>query len=483
MEYKEAIAILCDIETNVAVEKLSYRGLAMWPLVRLALWRRMASGVVTVAEDAPSRWDRLQNQVRLALTPTRRNYSQADAVFLVAEGERRYGEIGGKQVSPFADSLREDAEKIGLRSVTLDTSGVADPYGDPVRLDSDMARVTLPRKLRRRLLGRSPGRIEGFAALDDYLRAHPVTLCEDAVSGEADYILDLKVLFSRILEQVKPKAVFFPCYYQPNSMACILAARERGIRTLDIQHGQQGDYHGMYANWTKPPRGGYELLPDIFWCWGEQSAERVNSWSRPVWPMHKGIVGGNPWMARQIAMPGPADQEAALDAVLKPGMTHVLLALQPVEDALPQTVLDAIAVSPDVQWLVRLHPMMRGGREKEIWSQLEATGNRNIEMTVASSVLLASILRRVDFVVTLWSSVAYEALLFGAHPVIAHANGLKTFGAYIDKGLFSHAASGEQILAAIRRSKASYSFQEDAPYIETRLSVIEDRLRDVTGHA
>ena len=89
----------------------------------------------------------------------------------------------------------------------------------------------------------------------------------------------------------------------------------------------------------------------------------------------------------------------------------------------------------------------------------------------------------MDFVVTLWSSVAYEALLFGAHPVIAHANGLKTFSAYIDKGLFSYAASGEQVLAAIRRGKAHYDFQEDVPYIETRLLVIEDRLRDVIAHA
>ena len=387
MEYEEATAILCDIEANVAIEKLSYRGLAMWPLARLALWRQMAGGVVTVLEAAPSRLGKMFGQVRLALAPLRRDYPRADAMFLVAEGERRYGEICGRRVSPFADSLREDAEQIGLRTITLDTSGVADPYGDPVRLDGATTRVALARKLRRRLLGPGPGRISGFVALTEYLRrVHPVlTLREDAVVDEAGYILDLKVLFGRILERVKPKAVFFPCYYQANSMACILAARGRGIRTVDIQHGQQGDYHGMYANWNKPPSGGYQLLPDIFWCWGEQSAERINRWSRPVWPTHKGIVGGNPWMVRQIAMPGPADQEAALDAVLKPGLAKVLLALQPVEDALPPTVVDAIAASPNVQWLVRLHPMMRGGREAEIRTRLEATGNRNIEMTVASS--------------------------------------------------------------------------------------------------
>jgi hypothetical protein len=480
MEYKEATAILCDIEANVAVERLRYRGLAMWPLARLALWRQFAGGVVTVAEAAPSRWQNLLSQLRLAMTPSQRDYPRADAMFLVAEDERRYGEIDGKRISPFVDSLREDAERIGLRSVTFDSSGVADTYGAPLRLDRDTARVALMHKLHARLA--APGHIAGFAALKEYLgRAHPaVALDEAAIATEADYILKLKVLFARILEGVSPKAVFFTCYYQPNSMACILAARERGIRAVDIQHGQQGDDHGMYANWSKPPRGGYELLPDIFWCWGEQSAERINRWSRPVWPVHKGVVGGNPWMARQIAMPGPADQEAALDAVLKPGATKVLLALQPIEDALPQGMLDAIAASSDVQWLVRLHPMMRGGREAEIRDRLRATGNRNIEMEVASSVLLASILRRMDFVVTLWSSVAYEALLFGAHPVIAHPNGLKTFGAYIDNGLFSFAASGPEILDIVKRDKASFSFHEDAPYIETRSGVITEKLKEMT---
>ncbi len=436
-----------------------------------------------MAEAAPSRWQNLLSQARLAMTPSQRDYPRADAMFLVAEGERGYGEIDGKRVSPFADSLREDAERIGLRSVTFDTSGVEDPYGDPFRLAPDTARIGLAHKLRARLA--PPGRIAGFAALKDYLaRVHPgIALDEAAIAGEAVYILKLKALFARILDRVSPKAVFFPCYYQANCMACILAARERGIRSVDIQHGQQGDYHGMYANWTKPPRGGYELLPDIFWCWGEQSAERINRWSRPVWPAHKGVVGGNPWMARQIAMPGPADQEAALDAVLKPGATKVLLALQPIEDALPQGVRDAIAASPDMQWLVRLHPMMRGGREAEIRKLLEATGNRNIEMTVASSVLLASILRRMDFVVTLWSSVAYEALLFGAHPVITHLNGLQTFGAYIEKGLFSYAPAGADILAVIRSGKASFSFQEDAPYIETRRTLIARQLAAIVGPA
>src|SRR5580698_8060075 len=133
MEYKEATAILCDIEAHVAVEQLSYRGLAMWPLARLALWRQLAGGVVTVSEAAPSRWQSLMNQARLALTPSRRAHAKADVMFLVAEGER-HGEIGGKRASPFADSLREDAERIGLRSVTFDTSGVADLYGDPIRL-------------------------------------------------------------------------------------------------------------------------------------------------------------------------------------------------------------------------------------------------------------------------------------------------------------------------------------------------------------
>jgi hypothetical protein len=298
--------------------------------------------------------------------------------------------------------------------------------------------------------------------------------------AEADTILARKKLLRRVLKRVAPKAVFFTCYYQANSMAAILAARELGIRSVDVQHGQQGDYHGMYAGWNPPP-GGYELLPDLFWCWGAQSAERINRWSRSVCPAHKGIVGGNPWMSRQIHGQSTADEGSDLHTLLAPGQKHVLLALQPIQNPLPDMIVAAIAASPpNVRWLVRLHPMMRGAREEEIRARLAETGHPNVELDLSSSLPLAVLLRRMDFVITLWSSVAYEALLFGAHPIIAHENGHKAFQSYIDNGLFSYANSPDDILRTLHRDRSEFNFREDVPYIETHENVIREQLLELT---
>ena len=87
------------------------------------------------------------------------------------------------------------------------------------------------------------------------------------------------------------------------------------------------------------------------------------------------------------------------------------------------------------------------------------------------------LLKRVEFVFTLFSSVAYEALLFGARPVILHENGLNSFKSYIDRDLFGYCGTTEEILALLGRGKPDKAAGEEIPYIETREDVIFGALR------
>jgi len=481
MKYKEATAILCDIEQHVAVERLRHDGLDIWPLLRLVLWRQLGGGAPAMPPRPAARmagiFEKLALAARALLRP-KSAYPKAEAVFFIANDERS-AMVAGKAMSPFGDSLKDYAGKIGISALTLDASRTASPYGAPFSVRPEIALAFFRARLRRVTAASLVSAIPGFDELDGYIRRSYPHLQLDRVQllEELRLIGTLKRSFLRVLKAVSPKSVFLACYYHPAAMGLILACRALGIRSIEVQHGQQGDYHGMYASWTKAEPGGYALMPDNFWCWGQQSADRINRWSRPSWPAQMAIVGGNPWMAQQIHQLGPPDEEAELDALFVPGMTHVLLALQPVEDAIAASIQQAIALSPpDTRWLIRLHPKMRAGSKAEILGRLRAMATRNVEIELSSSLPLAGLLKRTDFVITLWSSVAYEALLFGAHPVIAHENGLKSFQSYIDRGLFSYADSKEAILEVLRKGRPR-KVGEDSPYIETREDVIFEMLR------
>ena len=254
MGYEEATAVLCDIERNVDVTRLRHDGLDIWPLVRLMLWQQLAGGAA--GPGIPPSWisklRRKFQQLRLAaraILRVGRNYLKADLVFFIS-GDERSAVIDGKAMSPFADSLKDYAGKFGIRSVTLDSSRVASPYGAPVSVAPEIALAFF-----RARFSQPRGANAALPELDElerYLRqTHPhLHLNRTQLVEELRLIGALKPVFMRMLKAIGPTAAFFVCFYHPVTMGFTLACRALGIRSIDVQHGQQGDYHGMYANWT-----------------------------------------------------------------------------------------------------------------------------------------------------------------------------------------------------------------------------------------
>ena len=94
----------------------------------------------------------------------------------------------------------------------------------------------------------------------------------------------------------KLKEVFFYPWYASNSMGIILALKEKGIKTIDIQHGEQGNYQAMYTHWKKTPKKGFELLPDYFYCWNKKTIIRHYKYSDANFKKkHKSILFKENW--------------------------------------------------------------------------------------------------------------------------------------------------------------------------------------------
>ena len=169
--------------------------------------------------------------------------------------------------------------------------------------------------------------------------------------------------FEKMFKAIGAKAVFFVCYYYMMPMAIINACKKLGIVSVDIQHGKQGKYHGMYSYWTNIPSGGYELLPNYFWCWGRESKNNIEKSRQNSVDNHWSIVGGNRWLATWLE--GKSDIfenniAQNFNEILSDKRKKILVSLQLFNETipLPEHVIETMRHSPsNWLWLLRLHPL------------------------------------------------------------------------------------------------------------------------------
>lgn len=280
-------------------------------------------------------------------------------------------------------------------------------------------------------------------------------------------------LFTALFKKLKPEFVFYKCYYEHDAAGLTLAAREAGIKTVDIQHGKQGEFHPMYSHFTAIPDGGYQLLPDYFWSWGEKSAQNITDSRGRKSALHIPVVGGNLWMAQwKDSIPASFDKESErVPERWNAASKRVLFTLQPLDEheMVPDAVKQAIFQSPhDWLWLIRRHPLQKVSDARI----LELLGNPSpgrVDITAASALPLFQVLKYADHHVTQWSSVIFESDNFGIKSSVAGSKGASIYESYIADGTFRYAENGAQLLSAVSGARSE---TDSIPYIETSESVI-----------
>ena len=90
------------------------------------------------------------------------------------------------------------------------------------------------------------------------------------------YNLGLK-LFSN---NTNIKKIFIACWYNPDAVGLICAARNKGILIYDMQHGFQGKYQAHYTDWSLIKKEGSKLLPNFFWCWNNITKKNILNTSK-----------------------------------------------------------------------------------------------------------------------------------------------------------------------------------------------------------
>ncbi len=514
--HKTILARLNELEREFDVTALRYKSIRLWPLLRLmltrALWQeivppRSYGKLVGFAKKLERRYPAVNNLMPLPGVAFRwgeymrrrrlverveqedpggiaHMHGPVDALFLAKNNQRR-DRVDGKLFNPFFNSLpfnNESGRSALMLEYSDDANYLTPRYGTSQLLDSRLAGAALKQSLRSvgSLLsgGMTSSKIEGWA---DFRRALnklnlPFAATHVAVIDKVERILAYKKVFSDCLREYRPRALFFTCFYDEISFAAILACNDAGVDTVELQHGQQGDHHLMYTHWARVPREGYELIPTHFWMWGEPSKARLDAWCGGT-TRHKVIMGGSSWLAlwRDRDFETDEAREPAFRDVFKADV-NVMVALQPVDQPLPDHLLRAIKLSPDhVKWFLRPHPRMRN-RLPELKERLGALAAR-CEVERAGSMPLYGMLRHVKVCITLWSTVAYEALAFGARPVIIHPNGRTLMREFCENGSFVYTESAEGILDAINADDAAPA--QDRQYIVADYNLVERTVDDL----
>lgn len=503
MDDKKATELLVRIESEFDVNSVVCDTVHVWPLVRAALWKRLKYPGVDVQGIAGGR----HSVTLFAQERARDAYLLYGSIRGILEAflhrrllRRRMDDLKARapvdvlfyalgmhyqklhddvvvnaKLDPIHELAREKGKCLKLELAHSVPRGRK--AGGGSRYIESFSVPDCARFLRqgygKQLLGGHAGmEIAHFDALQDVVTSTTgIELVEHGFVHQVLRMRRYRPFFDELLSILSPEVVFLVCFYDIRSMALIWACKIAGVRTVDVQHGKQGRNHGMFSHWSSLPVGGYDVLPDMFWVWGEETKRNLLRARRDnTLHYHRPVVGGNVWLSRWIH--GGAydvfmkEYESYIDWISK-FRRRVLVSLQPIEEPLPNNLLEAVKNSPEEWiWLMRLHPHQR----KDITlfqSWLERTGRSNYEIEACTEIQLYYLLKRIDVHVTCFSSVCYEALCFRKPTVFIAEIARVLYEDYIARGLFRFALSPEHILEQIEKAADENLPREPEPYIES----------------
>ncbi len=278
----------------------------------------------------------------------------------------------------------------------------------------------------------------------------------------------LSKIISLLLRKINPKKVFIVCYHDEISSAVILACHKLRIPTIEIQHGQQGIYNSLYCRWRKIPENGYSLLPSCIWMWGEDSKKNflMNRKNERVKPVP--FVGGNLWLKKCINsdIPNISEELYSFKKQFNTIVTVITTPMNNLDELIASFVTEIIKSNlPNIGWVIRLHPNQTKDFEdiRQFLQEKLICQNFFLEKPEHSS--LYGLLKISNYLITKWSSVAYEALSFYINPIITDQNGKVLFSEKIKTGVFNYAENEQQLYDIITENKEFVA--DDNPFIDT----------------
>ncbi len=244
----------------------------------------------------------------------------------------------------------------------------------------------------------------------------------------------------RALEQLRPKVLVTFHTYTPTTASLVNQARDRGIRTILLQHGVISDWYYVAA----------AQRFDEALVWGSES-EQMHGWLLP--PETKITQTGNSLYDGAMAIQGGSSEELA--ALRQDSKTLVVLATQPNEhlfyDDYASWWIGAVAAACeelDARLILKLHPADANHR---LYEQAVQAHPRTVAISEHGQYPLTELLAACDAMITRDSTVVFEANLVGVPAVTINLTGRDDWFPYADLGGAVGIYRRDDIIPQLRR--------------------------------
>lgn len=427
MRIEEVFAQIIELEERNIATDLTWSSFQVWPLIRYCVWVAiMSEDAVTLAAEQkttpPSFLSKIRDKsigapilanlkalvgiLRLSLADIKiPNASHAELMFISRPIYLQYlptGKYIDRVVDPLISLLSQGRKFEKLYTTMFENRGHL----------QFPAHVIWARKIR------SPKVSKAHQTALDKI-AHLIGVEAAAFKtryGQALHQFSTWFQRGEQLFALRPdlKKVYVTSWYFPDMMGLIAAAHKQGIHVIDVQHGKQGRYQGMYSGWTKIPSDGYRMMPDSFWCWGVPSCKHILTAS-PKRQTHIPFVGGFPWIDyyKQHVASSARAKTAALATKARRCVLMTMQALIPVNpEPIPDFIVEYLrSAPPDTYFIFRCHPNDAPCSDY-IKKRLAGVSPAGFEIDPGNSNLYDQFMISTHHI-TAFSSCCYEATAFG----------------------------------------------------------------------
>ena len=415
---------ISTIEKELDLQSFTFRGENVWPIIRIGIYlsstktthasafsygnaiRFLLEGALLFFYNRIASWFGSKNLDSVIVTSSH---------YKVKEGNQVHDRI----IDPVVNYLQAKNSRFSVWEFTAkykyDTNISYRSFLRPVQ--KELYFLSFIRKLNRL---RKKSVLQGdVTKLNALLAAHDISFRVDGgFSNKLEVIFSQAQFFQKILKAQRVKSVFVVAYYDVKCFSVLLAANRLGLRSVDLQHGVQGQNHMAYARWPKEIFSTSNFLPTHFYVWDENSKQTIARWKPETENI---LLGCNKWF---------------LDRAKKISNDLILLTLQPIDDFLPDYVIKIIQdYQGDKMWAIRLHPRQMGDMAKVEERLAKAGLSAKTEVKNASTVPLTSLLERTAIHTTYYSSVAIEASYYNIPTYFLGEEYLIHYTSYLDSEL------------------------------------------------
>lgn len=478
----EIVNLVLDIERELKFENLTIDGIKIWPWVRIKLFVFLINSLErknNISIEKKNWKNELINKCKNIKYVASHIYKysilkKSDYLFVGSKAYRV--KESGSWMNRFFDPLILN-EKIQNRSVSIDidiTFG-ATFNNEHVLYLPIIKKILKLRNKRSNVSNNNKKTLQDLVdEINTAIKSRNVGCEIDIKNGFKaklfkgwDKVIGDALVWEKIFQKVRPKAIFTLCYYADSVFAANLAASRCNVRTIELQHGPINHLHLAYGSFYNIQGcKGSQLLPNSFLAWDASSRNAlVESFEK------KTVIDfGHPWLDyNRLKTVSKVNTDRKI-------ITYALQPSREMGNPFPDFLIKWINDSKDEYiWWFRLHPRQFKEYESIKNTLSDLLIDVKWELDAPTSKPLPEVLIQSKYIVTFCSGVISEAAFMGvpsialseiANDYYRHEREIKMLYVINDKDKsiswqsFSGKLQSYIVLNTVKRQNSFYSFKK-----------------------